>query len=138
MADELETPDVVEEAPKAKSPMKAKIEKVAADKAATEALQTGELSLVGNTDGHKAPMCKAHPKKEAPLYGMCMECYEKIPLVKKRELYLKARLSGVNTHNYPATMIKAWKQELVFIASGIWKGPMKVNSKSKLVGEIVG
>lgn len=82
--------------------------------------------------------CPNHPDREAVLYGVCMECYEKLPKIKKRELYLKARLAGVNAHNYPAAAVKAWRQELVFIASGIWQGPMKIKSKNKLVGEIIG
>ena len=82
--------------------------------------------------------CKEHPSVEGVLYGYCLACYAALPTSTKRELYLKARLEGVNAHNYPHPCQQAWREELVAIKAGIWKAPRKIRSKNRTVGEILG
>ena len=83
-------------------------------------------------------MCPNHPKTQAIVYGMCVACYDKLPKVQKRRLYLDARLHGPNTHNYPSEFLAVWKREIVLIDAGLWKGPLKTKAKSKLAEEIMG
>jgi hypothetical protein len=76
--------------------------------------------------------CPDHPKAKAKLYGMCTVCYDKLSKAKKRGLYLKARLHGSNTHNYPLEHRKVWRRELSLIEAGLWKRPLKTRAKTSL------
>ena len=78
--------------------------------------------------------CPDHPKAKAVLYGMCTACYNKLTKAKKRGLYLKARLTGNNTHSYPIEMRRAWKKELAMIEAGTWLRPIKIKRKTNLAG----
>lgn len=80
--------------------------------------------------------CQKHPDAEAVYYGHCPVCFDKLPKMEKRRLYLKARITGVNAHEYPLDLRRAWNQELILIQAGVWKKPLKASSKSKLVGQV--
>lgn len=83
-------------------------------------------------------VCKNHPKKPEHAYGLCSACIQKLSPIDRRRLYLEARINGANAHNYPGPALKAWREELVLIQAGLWKAPMKMRTKNKLAGEILG
>lgn len=136
---EQETEKTVIEAPKnAGRPPAIKpkpVEKVNTDDTESP-LVDAKPEVVGTDDSGK--MCPDHPKAKAKLYGMCTVCFEKLPKSEKRGLYLKARLTGSNAHNYPAEMMRTWRRELVLIGAGLWKRPLKTKTKTKLAEEIMG
>jgi len=76
--------------------------------------------------------CPNHPEAKAVLYGMCTACYDKLSKAEKRGLYLKARLSGSNTHNYPLELRRVWRREVALIDAGLWKRPLKTKAKTSL------
>ncbi|GAF77930.1 unnamed protein product [marine sediment metagenome] len=82
--------------------------------------------------------CPDHPEAKAVLYGMCTTCYDKLPKAKKRGLYLKARLSGSNTHNYPLELRRVWRREVALIEAGLWKRPLKTKTKTRLDEALLG
>jgi len=90
-------------------------------------------------EGSATRKCRNHPEAKAVVYGMCLECFNKLTKVEKRKLFLKARLKGVNTHNYPKEMVRTWKRELVMIEAKLpWKGPLKIKKKAGLAEELIG
>ena len=76
--------------------------------------------------------CPDHPKAEAVAYGMCTVCFNKLSKAKKRGFYLKARLTGSNTHNYPLELRRVWRREVALIEAGLWKRPLKTKAKTSL------
>jgi hypothetical protein len=76
--------------------------------------------------------CPNHPEARAVLYGMCTVCYDKLPKAEKRGHYLKARLYGSNTHNYPLELRRVWRREVALIEAGLWKRPLKTKAKTSL------
>lgn len=83
--------------------------------------------------GKPCPDCK---KGVVTVYGKCIACFDKLPKVEKRKLYLLAKVSGVNAHEYPPEHMKTWKTELQLIAAGLWKGPLKVKAIKKSLGDL--
>lgn len=82
--------------------------------------------------------CPDHPEARAVLYGMCTACYDKLSKAKKRGLYLKARLTGSNTHNYPLELRRVWRREVALIDAGLWKRPLKTKAKTSMDEALAG
>lgn len=80
--------------------------------------------------------CQKCKKGVVQVYGMCIACYDKLPKVEKKKLYLLAKTTGVNTHEYPPEHLKAWRTELQLIAAGVWKGPLKIKAVKKSLGDL--
>jgi len=57
-----------------------------------------------------------------------------------RRSLLEARLQCIarGRTDYPPETIRAWKRELVLMDRGLWRGPVKIKSRNKLVEEIIG
>jgi hypothetical protein len=58
--------------------------------------------------------------------------------MKARKALLEARVNSSHTLDAPPETMRAWRRELQIIAMGLWKGPIKIKSKSKLAAEIIG
>jgi hypothetical protein len=119
---------------------------VAAAKAAKAAKAEQQAHEKVTQDDPEKPLVdlKAAPEKpakapaEPTTYGMKTAEYEKLSKAQKRRLFLAARLEGPNTHNYPGIMLATWRREIMLIDAGLWQRPLKTNSKSKTIQEIVG
>jgi hypothetical protein len=117
--------------------------KVAATKLSVEKVNAGVtddplVDVKGTTEATPVQMCVNHPAVPAATYGYCPACYDKLPKMEKRRLYLDARLHGPNTHNYPGAALAVWRREMERILNGTWKRPERMISKSKLAQEIIG
>jgi len=90
-----------------------------------------ETTICGKT-------CPDHPKSKAVAYGMCTVCFNKLSKAQKRGLYLKARLSGSNAHNYPLELRRVWRREVALIDAGLWKRPLKTKAKTSMDEALAG
>jgi hypothetical protein len=85
---------------------------------------------------NKGTKCSGCQKGIATLYGRCENCFDKLKPVEKRKLLLLARVTGPNTHAYPADALKTWRTELQLIAAGLWKHPLKFIATKKSLGDM--